>query len=166
MARTPCVNALRRNHEPEPSTVTGGRPNDHTTVPDVSSDEVTLRDLLEAELRAMRGSIGEVAKTVGDLRNEVAESGKRGSEEHAAVRGDLQGLQRQLDTGVPSAEEFGRFKQHTYDRYDALERRLDTVEDDAGERRAVEKWKRWFFAAAGSTGTFVIAAVGVVLSHR
>jgi len=114
----------------------------------------------------MRGSIKEVATTVADLRAEVAEGAKRGSEEHAAVRADLQGLQRQLDTGVPSSEEFGRFKQHTYDRYAALERRIDTVEDDADQRRAVEKWKRWFFAAAGSTASLLLAAAALVLSHQ
>lgn len=122
----------------------------------MTPQEVTLRDVLDAELRGVRESIDSLAK-------QVADAHAQSSREHAEVRADLRDLRRQIDTGVPSNDEFQRFKELYHERHEALKDRIDRVEDDADQQRAVERWKRRAFAALTGAGGLAVSVVALVL---
>jgi len=127
--------------------------------------EAASREVVNAELKAVHREMAGLRGSVEKLADQVADGARRSSEEHAEMRRLVAGLQRQLDTGVPSAEEYARTKQRLYDRQDALERRIDAVEDDNDQRRAVERWRRWALGAATGAGGLLVGVVGLVLTH-
>jgi len=124
----------------------------------MTPQEITIRDVLDVELRAVRDSIDALTR-------QVQESDKRSTAEHAEVRGELRALQRQLDTAVPSTEQFDRFKQFYHERHEALQARIDRVEDDADQRDAIARWKRWAFGALTGAGGLAVSVIALVLSN-
>ena len=85
---------------------------------------ITAREF-DAVIGGVRGALETLARTVAD-------GAERSSKEHAEVHEQLREIRRQLDTSVPTTDEYERFKAHVYGR-------LDQHDDDLSSRRGADR---------------------------
>jgi hypothetical protein len=116
----------------------------------VSPDEITMRDLMDASLRAIDASIYA-------LREQVISGQQAATTELAGVRGDIAELRGRFDK-VATDEELRTFKDHVY-------RRLEPLEADMHERaggiRARTSLLAYVVAGSGVMG--VVAGLAFTL---
>lgn len=96
----------------------------------MSNDEITMRDLMEASLRA-------IDINMFGIREQLNAFQQASAREHAEVRADLAELRTGL-TRVPSDAEFDRYKQDVDGRLIPLERDLN--ERTGGLRARASVW--------------------------
>lgn len=116
----------------------------------MSPDEITMRDLMDASLRAIDASIYA-------LREQVVSGQQASAREHAQVQAALDEVRSQLGR-VPTDEEFVRFKQDAYSRIRALE---DDMHQRAGSAKA--RASMWMLVVGGSSVMGVIAGLVITL---
>lgn len=84
----------------------------------MTRDEVTLRDLLERDVRELHRALEQIG-------HQMVSGQEASRREHAQVRMELRELRGALDGMVPRSEH-ATFKQHVYDRLDAHDGDLDS----------------------------------------
>lgn len=119
----------------------------------MTDQEVTILDLLAERDRTTTAKLDAIVSRLD-----------ASSREHADVRADLRSLHEQL-AGVATGAEIASVKRQTSAELDALAGRVELVEDQLGERLAIERWRARALTATGTAIALGVGIAGLVLSR-